>query len=576
MTFGAATTVIQPSQTNTIVATKPTGLVDGEVIVLVLGNFAGNQGNISTITWPTGFTQLEFGNSNYEFSQLAFAWKVASGEPSTWNIVADRAMTGLAYAVRLQNPGSSPQDGHTLALGPGAGSSSPVSVDATGLTTTATDTLIWVGMSAQTTDSIVSGFTVPSGFTAAAAAIDDAGSFVRLLVGYKDSAGSGATGTESGSLTLSSSTSGWIAGLIAFKELAGPVISVQPTASTQLAAGSTATLSVTASASGGGTLSYQWQVNGSNVSSGSGGTTISYTTPELAYSDDLNSYTCVVTETGGTSPGSVTSSAGVVHVGLWVIGSSTPVFSASAGTTVAPSYSTLPAIQANDIILLVVAQKPSAANGGTVTTPSGFTLQSSLTGAGGYGATLANNTGNTNLFVYSKDSVSGSETGTLTVTVGTNGVCGATFVLIRPMPGCSTSYAATTGSDSAAGNVSVAGGADPGVIAGDLAILTFNGSSALATYSAEDVTQTGITYSAVTELAEPSTTVGNDVAGFIAYAKAQSGTSSAAPTFTATTGGTNTNARGPGIFVRVRSTGLSGSAEVFATQRQANNTLRRM
>jgi hypothetical protein len=68
---------------------------------------------------------------------------------------------------------------------------------------------------------------------------------------------------------------------------------------------------------------------------------------------------------------------------LICVGISTPVFSTNGGTSVSPSYSTLPAIQASDVIALVVGQKPSTANSGTVTTPSGFTLQSSLTAAGG-------------------------------------------------------------------------------------------------------------------------------------------------------------------------------------------------
>ncbi len=336
------------------------------------------------------------------------------------------------------------------------------------------------------------------------------------------------------------------------ESLGGPTISVQP-ASTQVAIGVTASFSVTASASGGGALTYQWKLNGTNVSTGSGGTTASYTTGTLAPGDDLGSYTCAVTETGGSSDGTVTSAAAILHVGIWVVGANTATFSTSAGSTVAPSYSTLPSIAAGDEILLVVAQKPSTANGGTVTTPTGYTLLASLTAAGGYSTTLANNTGNTNLFIYRLTAgAAGTETGTFTVTVGTNGVCSATLLLLRPPSGATISYASATGSQSTAGNISITVGSDPGETTGDVAILTFNGSSALATYSAEGVTTTGVTYGAVTERAQPSTTVGNDVAGFIATSTVQSGTSSAAPVFTATTGGTNTNARGPGIFLRAR------------------------
>src|SRR3954469_4140033 len=125
--------------------------------------------------------------------------------------------------------------------------------------------------------------------------------------------------------------------IIASQAATGPTITGQPTAQ-QVASGSTATFSVTASATGGGSLTYQWQLNGSNVSTGTGGTTASYTTAALGYSDEGGLYSCVVTETGGTNDGSTTSSNAVVTVGTLVVGANTPVFSTSAGTTVAPSY----------------------------------------------------------------------------------------------------------------------------------------------------------------------------------------------------------------------------------------------
>src|SRR6478736_4721977 len=370
--------------------------------------------------------------------------------------------------------------------------------------------------------------------------------------------------SSGGSVSISTggpSAAAWSATAIALiPGSVGPNITGQP-ASTQVASGATASFSVTATASGGGTLSYQWKINATNVSTGSGGTTSSYTTAALAYTDDLGSYTCAVTETGGTNAGTTTSSPALVYVGTRNLGANTPVYSTSGGTSVAPSYSTLPTIQAGDEIILIVAQKPSTANSGTVTTPTGYTLIDSLTGAGGYSTTLGSGTGNTNTFVYRKTTpATGSESGTLSVTVGTNNVCSATFVLLRPIAGSTISYASATGSDTTSGNVSITAGSDPGEVAGDVVLLAFNGASNAATYSAEAVTTTGITYSSVTELAEPTTATGNQIAGFIASAKALSGTSSAAPVFTATTGGTTTNARGPGVVLRMRATGTSASA----------------
>ena len=237
--------------------------------------------------------------------------------------------------------------------------------------------------------------------------------------------------------------------------------------------------------------------------------------------------------------------------------------SASGGTSVAPTY---PAgVLDTDAVVLVVGQKPATANGGTVTTPSGFTLQGSGLAAGGYGATLGADTGNTNVFVYSKDSVAGTETGTLTVTVGDNGVCWAYLIRIPAGALATFSYAFGSGSDTSAGNVSIATGS-MSIAAGDRIIAGMcipTDVTTPAQFSAESLTQTGTTFGTVTELAEPDSTTGNDIGGFLVGAPVSSGSGSGAVTLAATAGGTTTNVRGPGFVLRIRATGVTN--EVFVS-----------
>lgn len=78
-----------------------------------------------------------------------------------------------------------------------------------------------------------------------------------------------------------------------------PTITGQPTDQT-VNNGATATFSVTAT----GATSYQWKKNGTNVSGGSGGTTASYTTPAVSYSDQGAQYTCDCINGGGTTTSS--------------------------------------------------------------------------------------------------------------------------------------------------------------------------------------------------------------------------------------------------------------------------------
>jgi hypothetical protein len=85
--------------------------------------------------------------------------------------------------------------------------------------------------------------------------------------------------------------------------VSGPTITAQPTNVTKFTS-ETANFSVTAT--GSGTLTYQWKVStdGStynNVSTGSGGTTDSYTTATLGYLDNADYYKCNVTDSGGNT-----------------------------------------------------------------------------------------------------------------------------------------------------------------------------------------------------------------------------------------------------------------------------------
>ena len=80
-----------------------------------------------------------------------------------------------------------------------------------------------------------------------------------------------------------------------------PTITRQPAAQT-ITAGQTATFTVTAT--GTGTLSYQWRKNGVNITGGSGATTNSYTTPDMGYAGNGAVYSVVVTDSAGSATSS--------------------------------------------------------------------------------------------------------------------------------------------------------------------------------------------------------------------------------------------------------------------------------
>ena len=101
---------------------------------------------------------------------------------------------------------------------------------------------------------------------------------------------------SAGTVTSSSAT------LTVNPAVVAPAITVQPAAYT-VTAGQTATFSVTAT--GSGTLSYQWKKNGTNITGGTGATSNTYTTPAMGFAGNGAVYSVVVSNNAG----SVTSSS---------------------------------------------------------------------------------------------------------------------------------------------------------------------------------------------------------------------------------------------------------------------------
>lgn len=211
--------------------------------------------------------------------------------------------------------------------------------------------------------------------------------------------------------------------------------------------------------------------------------------------------------------------------------------------------------------ILVTASKPSTANGGTLADPSGWTRRGENSGAtdgdtGGYGSGLAADTGNMNLYLLTKDSVDGTEPGTALGAVNHSGQNNATATLVRldKSEAGSVSWAAATGKDTSAGNVSVTTGTidlAPGdVLVWAMAIPT--DVTTPAQFSAHAISATGITFDTVSEVQEGDATSGNDQGSFIARTKVLTGSGTVACTITATAGGTTTNVRGPLVLLRAR------------------------
>lgn len=204
----------------------------------------------------------------------------------------------------------------------------------------------------------------------------------------------------------------------------------------------------------------------------------------------------------------------------------------------------------SDVVLAIIAQKPATANGGTITAPSGWTLLSSKLAAGGYGTTTGAGVGNVNLFIYRQDSPStGGDSATFTA--GDNSAALGMQVRLPAGTG-QIAIASTTGEDTSGdSSYSFAGAADPGTRQGDVILAGTAGADWLFTLSAHNFTQTGATFGTRTT-SGGQTNVNNDVSVSVWSAPVTAGPGTAAPTASATAGGTITNARGGAVILRIR------------------------
>lgn len=228
----------------------------------------------------------------------------------------------------------------------------------------------------------------------------------------------------------------------------------------------------------------------------------------------------------------------------------------SASTTNASPVYPASGVTAGDAIFVVVWNKATSGTGQppAVPAPSGWTQVA--TGWGGTG-TAAAGTGPVQITVHRRNTnADGTENG-VTLTNLIPNPASSSFVMavlfgVRPVTvGDSYNFADSEGSDTTSGTAfSVTTAADPGIQTDDLVLAVLGWDNPTTTSaSAEAITSPSATIGTVTERFDISTTSGNDCRGVISSAACTAGTSTAAPTTSATSAG---NVTGVGMVLRVR------------------------
>jgi hypothetical protein len=235
----------------------------------------------------------------------------------------------------------------------------------------------------------------------------------------------------------------------------------------------------------------------------------------------------------------------------------------SGGTTsITAAYPA--SIARGDLLVCQIASRPQ---GATITTPSGWTALSNNS-AQGTGGSEAADAGSARSTILVKEA-DGTESGSLSITLANSP--NAAFARIHrytKTTGKVWQLACANGSHtSGSTSWSVTAGSDPGVTAGDMIFVASAVNSDAATYSAQALSQTGITFGAANERQDSGITTGNDLRMVASDHVVSSGTSSAAPvyTMTASTG----SPEGASVFLRIRQVDapfqLSASGNITAS-----------
>jgi hypothetical protein len=215
-----------------------------------------------------------------------------------------------------------------------------------------------------------------------------------------------------------------------------------------------------------------------------------------------------------------------------------------------PSPTAVTGQVAGDLLVLAVGTKPDTT---PATTPSGWTQLGAASGGVG---TTGIDVGPMRVGLFYKVASSDGETpGAVTIS-GNNVSAVQLFAYRSNVPGATFDIAGTGAADTSTGSPhSALMPVHIGLTVGDqlLAVGVIpTDVSTPSQFSAETVSAPGMTTVSMTEINEWDTSTGQDMGGWVARGAVVTGTSTGAPTVSATAGGTTTNVAGPIYLVRIR------------------------
>lgn len=198
---------------------SPLAADDIVILILTLDNAAIS---IAAGSLPSGFTEIAEVDNSLDGQTTWLGWKRLTGADTgsyTFGDLGDEndwVLNAIAFRGRhTTDPPVKSTDASS-----NSGNTSPVSITANGVTAVSGDDLCWVGAADVSATGIANVFTQPTDFTSAESGER---AFSWAGAAYRNNVSAGATGSITGTLTLTSGTSGWVAWVVRIPSAADSV-----------------------------------------------------------------------------------------------------------------------------------------------------------------------------------------------------------------------------------------------------------------------------------------------------------------------------------------------------------------
>lgn len=208
--------------TTTITVPVPAGAATNDIAILVVSIDNTTHG---TITWPSGFTEFyDTELTGPDGHTQGMAWKRLTGADSgNYTITYGNGNDYVAMCVLFSGRDTTNPPVHNYASSTSS-NTSPISVNATAVTASDGDDMMWVGGLDVTASGAGNGCAAPTNYTECQ---DVENGWANASVATRDNVSAGSTGTVTGTYSLSSNAAGWQSSLIRIPAAAA---SGQPTA----------------------------------------------------------------------------------------------------------------------------------------------------------------------------------------------------------------------------------------------------------------------------------------------------------------------------------------------------------